>query len=668
MLRSPWLGMGFVFAWGVAVPAGAVLVSPSLQQVATGLSSPLFATHAPNDPSRLFIAERGNSGTGVAAIKILDLDSGTVLGSPFLNVSGLAAGGERGLLGLAFHPDYNNNGFFYVNVTNSSGNTEIRRYQVQGDPKTSNTANAASMHPILSYNQPNSNHNGGWLGFGPDGNLYIASGDGGGSNDPGNNGQNPNNLLGAMLRIDVDGDDFPGNTNRNYAIPNNNPFAPGGTDPGGGADEVWAYGLRNPWRNSFDRVTGDLYIADVGQFDVEEVNFQPASSTGGENYGWRIHEGTDPNPNLGDPPLDSADRVDPVYEYFHGSGSTQGISVTGGHVYRGPVEELDGLYFFSDFGNPRIWTLDTADDGSRFDFADMTSTFNPSESVVSTIVSFGEDLYGNLYVVSLNGQVFRVTGEVPHDTEDDPILPDSTGGGRFRFDDAPGDGRWFDPLAAEGFVYETDGLSSFIEVGLPSLATVPDDDGLYTVTSILGSVRVAAGDFHVFSSPVSQFTITGIDPAVDGQDPLAFPTFLAFDSFSNDFTMTPLASGTFIVPEPASWTLLLMLLSVILRLKRRPKVGPPLPAIECRPPSATTIGRRSELRFEWTMSRRLRPMGQRAQCVEDCSPGATSIPSSSCRIQLPAGSTVGEAHPRRSTRPACRPGYSLPDCGARGHG
>ena len=238
------------------------------ERVASGLSRPVYAVAPRGDLNRLFIAEQGSGGT--ARIKVLDLDSGGV--STFLSITGLSTGGEEGLLGLAFHPDYLTNGHFYVYTTpTGQTRTRIARYTAQGDPAVSNAADASSFFLILEIAQPFMNQNGGWMDFGPiDDYLYVATGDGGSSGDPQNNANDiTNELLGKILRIDVDGDDFPADSTRNYAIPSDNPFV-GAT----GDDEIWAYGLRNPWRCSFDRATGDLYIGDVGQNLREEIDLQ----------------------------------------------------------------------------------------------------------------------------------------------------------------------------------------------------------------------------------------------------------------------------------------------------------------------------------------------------------------------------------------------------------
>ena len=374
------------------------------ERVAAGLDSPLYVTAPPGDFDRLFIVEK----TG--AIRILDLNTGSVLAAPFLDLPGanLTTDSERGLLGLAFHPDYATNGLFYVNFTDVDGDTVIRRYQVSsGDP---NVADSGTAITLLTFDQPFANHNGGWMDFGPDGFLYISSGDGGSGNDPDNRAQDINDLLGKILRIDVNGDAFPADPNRNYAIPADNPFV--GT---AGLDEIWAYGLRNPWRPSFDALTGDFYIADVGQSAREEVNFQNADSPGGENYGWRLREGTIATPGVGGPPPPGA--IEPVYDYAHGTGLFQGRSVTGGYVYRGPIEDLQGQYIFGDFISSQIWSIEVDRSSGTLvpgSLMSLTQEFTPDVGSIGLISSFGEDAAGNLYVVDFGGEIFRV---VPNLTE-----------------------------------------------------------------------------------------------------------------------------------------------------------------------------------------------------------------------------------------------------------
>ena len=289
-------------------------------------------------------------------------------------------------MGLAFHPDYAMNGFFFVNYTNTSGDTVIARYQVSANP---NIANSASEMILMTIDQPFSNHNGGQIVFGPDGYLYIGMGDGGSGGDPECNGQDLSTLLGAMLRIDVDGA-VP------YAIPATNPFV----GMAGALDEIWAWGLRNPWRFSFDRSTGDLYIADVGQGAREEVNRQLLASMGGENYGWNIKEGfscfgcgTCPGPCIcGDPSL-----VDPVLDYQHALGR---CSITGGYVYRGSlVSSLTGDYLFSDYCTGELWST-TPGVWTRDDLGLSALGFG--------VTTFGQDACGELYVADIGGSPRRV--------------------------------------------------------------------------------------------------------------------------------------------------------------------------------------------------------------------------------------------------------------------
>lgn len=354
-------------------------VTITLEVVQDGLSAPIFLTAPRGDAARLFVVERG----GVIRI----IEGGSVLPTPFLDVSAsITAGGEQGLLGMAFHPDYAANGRFYLNYIDVSGNTQVVRYDVSAD---ADLADGPSGTPILSVTQPFANHNGGMLAFGPDSMLYVGMGDGGSGGDPENHGQSPSTLLGSMLRLDVDG-------SSPYAIPADNPFVGHATY----REETWAYGLRNPWRFSFDRLSGDLYIGDVGQGRFEEVSFQPASSAGGENYGWRVTEGRE----CYDPPSGcaTAGLTPPVLAYDHGPA----CSVTGGYVYRGSAfPALVGRYFFGDYCAGWIHSFLVVEDAVA-GLQDHT----PQVGTVSEISSFGEDGMGELYVVSLNGTVYRITG------------------------------------------------------------------------------------------------------------------------------------------------------------------------------------------------------------------------------------------------------------------
>jgi glucose/arabinose dehydrogenase len=360
---------------------GATRTGIALQQVVTGLSQPVHLTHAGDGSGRLFIVEQRGS--------IRVVRGGKLLPVPFLDISPLVrSGGEQGLLSVAFHPRYGTNGFFYVNYTNRAGDTVVARYRVSADP---DRAEPASALVVLTVKQPYSNHNGGQLQFGPDGTLYIGMGDGGSAGDPHGHAQNPNSLLGKMLRIDVN---VPP-----YAVPKTNPFV----GPGPPRDEIWALGLRNPWRFSFDRHTGDLYIADVGQDSWEEVDVQAAGSHGGENYGWNIMEGAE----CFAPPsgCSRAGLTMPVATYRTG----QNCSITGGYVYRGTqVPPLIGTYIFGDYCSGRIWGLRKSD-RAVWAMQELLAT-------ALRISSFGEDERGELYVVDHGGAIYRIqeaTGAPP---------------------------------------------------------------------------------------------------------------------------------------------------------------------------------------------------------------------------------------------------------------
>jgi glucose/arabinose dehydrogenase len=343
----------------------------NLVQYATGFTSPTEMVHAGD--SRLFVTQQNG------LIRILKSD-GTINANPFLNISNLTTtDSERGLLGLAFHPEYQDNGFFYINYTNLNGNTVIARYTRSATNPDLADANSAQI--LLTITQPFSNHNGGCLRFGPDGFLYIAMGDGGSGGDPNGNAQNINSLLGKILRIDV-------NNGSPYAIPASNPFAD--TD---GADEIWATGLRNPWKMSFNSLNGDLWIADVGQENIEEINVATAG-TAGLNYGWRCYEGNEPYNTSGCPT--SGTFAYPVAQYDH---SNNACSITGGFVYNGSLyPALTGKYIFGDFCSNRIGYTDVA--------GEITWTA-PFTGNIST---FGEDMNGELYAVGRsNGTVYRVT-------------------------------------------------------------------------------------------------------------------------------------------------------------------------------------------------------------------------------------------------------------------
>lgn len=374
--------------------------SVGLATFATGFSQPVgIVNSGVLGDGRLFIVEQGG------LIRIVQ-SNGTVLPTPFINLSGLISlGSERGLLGLAFHPNYANNGYFYVNYTNTSGNTVIARYSVStGDP---NVANPSSQLILLTINQDFSNHNGGDLKFGPDGYLYIGMGDGGSGGDPLNRAQDMGQLLGKMLRIDVSptGGLPPdcGSGVTNYSIPADNPFV----GVPGSCNEIWASGLRNPWRFSFDRHLGDMYIGDVGQNLWEEIDWRPASSTGGENYGWRCYEGNAPFNLTGCGP--ASQYTFPVFVYDH---SQSNCSVTGGYIYRGSQYPLLwGHYLLADYCSGRFWTLHPDGNGGW-------QSINQGQLLpVNGASSFGENVAGELFVSHRgNGTIYRVQETTPPPT------------------------------------------------------------------------------------------------------------------------------------------------------------------------------------------------------------------------------------------------------------
>jgi glucose/arabinose dehydrogenase len=357
-----------------ALPEGPVPVG--LEAVATGLAFPLYLTAPPGDP-RLFIVEKGG------AIRVVR--DGAPLAAPFLDLGGqVSTGGEQGLLGLAFPPDYMTSGRFFVHYTDLAGDTRLSGFRVSADP---DVADPASEAVIFTADQPFGNHNGGQIAFGPDGYLYLGLGDGGGAGDPLGNGQSLAEPLGAILRIDPAG-------GTPYAVPADNPFV--GAE--GARPEIWSYGLRNPWRFSFDRGTGDLYVGDVGQGQWEEIDVATAAEGGGRgiNYGWSIMEGRH---CLSGDSCTPEGLALPVVEYGHGSG----CSVTGGYVYRGAaIPALQGHYFYADYcrGWVRSFRLEG---GAAVDEAEW-STLRPG----GPVASFGEDAAGELYVVAGGGQVFRI--------------------------------------------------------------------------------------------------------------------------------------------------------------------------------------------------------------------------------------------------------------------
>jgi glucose/arabinose dehydrogenase len=373
--------------WLLLVPLGGALASPgcagaepvepepgprgvALEVIASGLQLPVHLA-APAGDDRLFVVEQAG--------RIRIIRHGQLLARPFLDIrERVLSGGERGLLSVAFHPQYASNGLLYVNYTGAGGHTQVERYRASADP---DSADAGSALLVLTFEQPFGNHNGGLVVFGPDGMLWIGSGDGGSGGDPLGHGQDAGSLLGALLRIDVD-------AAGPYAIPADNPYA-----AGGGAPEVWAYGLRNPWRFSIDHETGLLYTADVGQNRLEEVNVMPAGAAG-LNYGWAIMEGSE---CFGQATCNQEGLVLPAYEYPH----ALGCSVTGGHVYRGSaVPDLVGRYVFGDYCQGWIRSF-------RFDDGRAQSLLELPVGRIGNITSFGEDAHRELYALTADGRVYR---------------------------------------------------------------------------------------------------------------------------------------------------------------------------------------------------------------------------------------------------------------------
>lgn len=362
-----------------AAPFDPAAFAVGVELVAEGFERPVHVASAGDDSGRLFVVEQEG--------RIRIVEGGRVLAEPFLDIVELVGsrGSEQGLLSVAFDPNDATNGSFFVDYTDRDGDTRVVRYAVSIDDP--NRTDPASALPILSVDQPAGNHNGGLLLFGPDGHLYVGFGDGGGGGSA--NGQRPDTLLGKILRLDVRA----ATAERPYAIPSDNPFA---GDPAT-RPEIWVTGLRNPWRFGFDRLTGDLFIGDVGSATYEEVNYQPGNSPGGENYGWPIKEGTDCRAEAAacaEPAL-----IDPIAQYGRDLGSV----VVGGVVYRGSaLPALVGTYLFADYGRGTIWGLGRDADGAWTRSAPVETDL--------TISSFGEDERGELYVVDLGGALYRLTG------------------------------------------------------------------------------------------------------------------------------------------------------------------------------------------------------------------------------------------------------------------
>ena len=382
-----------------------------LSQVGTGFNQPLFLTAAPGDtnPNRVYVVQKGG------LVRTLDTATGTIGATPFLNLPSilgtgqLLTGGEQGLLGMTFGPGYSNgNGNVYVNYvasnggTTTGGDTRVDRFTVAGG-----TIDTASRTNIISFQQPNfTNHKGGWIGFGADNLLYIGTGDGGSGNDPFNLAQNMGDYRGKMLRIAPNTAPGVGG----FTVPTNNPFASSSNLV---TQTIFASGLRNPFRNSFDRLTGDLYIGDVGQNTREEIDFIAAGSPGGQNFGWRALEGSGDNPGVSDPAPPGA--VGPIRDYTHASLPGGRGSVTGGYVYRGGDildngSSLDGTYIFGDFVTGQIFSF-RFNGTTVTDFRDRSAQTNSVATLgTNSLASFGEDNFGRLYAIDIGGQIYRIGG------------------------------------------------------------------------------------------------------------------------------------------------------------------------------------------------------------------------------------------------------------------
>ena len=446
---------------GMALLAGAAAdATLTTEDVVSGLEDPVFITSAPGDVDRLFIVERPGR------IRVLEVDGYVLLPTPFLDISaGTTTEGERGLLGLAFHPDYETNGVFFVHYTGLDGETILERYTVsQGDP---NLADPASDTVFMTQDQPGTNHNGGMIAFrpgDPNNYLYIALGDGG-SGLIGDPSQDLTTRWGTILRIDVDAG--PGADPSTPVAPASNPFVDG---PGGNDDLIWAYGLRNPWRFSFDRDTGDLYLGDVGAIAREEVDFEPGTSTGGLNYGWMPLEGTANNTcELAECDEWRENSELPIYEYSHLLSGV--LAVVGGYVYRGEdIPALQGTYIFADLGG-QMWsfvfdpTAPVEEGVNPGDVTDVTALLNPAEE---NIVSFGEDLFGELYIVEQDGTIRKIIDE---------SLGDPNGDGTINSTDA----LWI--IQAEFGLRE----------GLTNESSDLNDDGVINSTDALWVIQIEFG-------------------------------------------------------------------------------------------------------------------------------------------------------------------------------
>ena len=484
------------------------------EPVATGLERPISIAHAGDGSGRLFIV--------LQAGRIVVHDGEQLVDELFLDISNqVSCCGEQGLLDVTFHPEFAVNGQFYVNYTDLDGNTIVSRFQVSPDP---NVADPASEELVLKIEQPAASHNGGQLKFGPDGYLYIATGDGGGDKDDPDRAQDILSLLGKILRIDVDGE-------APYSIPPDNPFA----EIDSALSEIWVYGLRNPWRFSFDRTTGDMFIGDVGQAAREEIDFQPAGSGGGENYGWRLMEGNacfDPEtgrPFPDDVPAETCNDgslIAPIIEYAHREGSCGG-SVTAGYVYRGEdYPELDGAYFYADFCTGRIWTAVQGEKASNQ--RALWTPVGPRETSFS-ISTFGEDEQGRLYVADLLSKtVFLIKADRPV-----PVLSRLT-----PFRHVAGGGDFEMTASGAGFIPATELWWN----GEPQPTVVVDNTRLQAVIGKADVAAAGTAEIAIFTPP----------PRGGLSEPIEFVVVAATDLQPTLFEGGAVSAATYASGEPLS--------------------------------------------------------------------------------------------------------------------
>lgn len=363
----------------------------NLKPIVQGLDSPLWATSTAAAPNYLYILEKKGK------VRIFDTKANKLLSQPFIDISEKIKikMNEQGLLGMAFCPNFPSSGNFYLNYTNRKGDTHISRFKC--NPKNPLLATVNSEQILLTVNQPHRNHNGGWIGFGPDKLLYISMGDGGAAYDPKNKAQDLSSLLGKLLRINVTG-------NSGYSIPSSNPFI---QNPKA-RPEIYAYGIRNAWRCSWDRATGDFYMADVGQNSREEINYAQKGKGKGANYGWRLREGELQSPKNKIGGVAHPSYTEPIYTYSHGVYFNQGYSITGGFVYRGPVKVLYGKYLFADWANPQVWTIQVKS-GKATNYKNWTRELKLREHKIYKISSFAEDHKGEVYIIDyVQGALYKI--------------------------------------------------------------------------------------------------------------------------------------------------------------------------------------------------------------------------------------------------------------------